>query len=252
MLKNKVILVTGAGSGIGRATSLILAKAGAKVIATDFNGTSAGETASLIDSAGGIAKACKVDVSKPKDIIAMVDFAVSSFGRLDGAFNNAGVPMHSKLVEDLSEEEWDKVMDINLKGVFLCMKYEILAMRKTGGGAIVNTSSANGMVGNPYSAEYVASKHGVVGLTRGAACDAIVTKVRVNAVLPGVIKTPMVNDLLSNADMKVFFDNALARHTVGRLGEPEDIGYAVKWLLSDEASFMNGAAVCVDGGYTAR
>lgn len=252
MLKNKVIIVTGAGSGIGRAASIICAQAGARVLATDYNEASARETAAMIGRQAGIAKAMQVDVSKESDVIAMVDFAVKSFGRLDGAFNNAGVPMHNKLVEDLSEAEWDRVLDINLKGVFFCIKHETLAMRSTGGGAIVNTSSANGLVGQPYGAEYIASKHGVVGLTRGAACDAATTKVRVNAVLPGVIKTPMVAERLADKEFKAFFDTVLARHTVGRLGEPEDIGYAVKWLLSDEASFMNGAAVCVDGGYTAR
>ncbi|MCK9284041.1 MAG: glucose 1-dehydrogenase [Rhodocyclaceae bacterium] len=252
MLKDKVIIVTGAGSGIGRAASIIFARAGAKVLATDYNEAAVQETAALVGKAGGTAKAMQVDVSKEADVIAMVDFAVKSFGRLDGAFNNAGVPMHGKRVDELSEGEWDRVLDINLKGVFFCMKYETLAMSKSGGGAIVNTASANGLVGNPNSVEYIASKHGVVGITRGAACDAAVTKVRVNAVLPGVIKTAMVNDLLVNPEMKDFFDTTLARHTVGRLGEPEDIGYAAKWLLSDEASFMNGAAVCVDGGYTAR
>ena len=252
MLKDKVIIVTGSGSGIGRATALILAKAGAKVLATDALESAVRETASLVEGAGGITKAMRVDVSKEGEVAAMVAFAVKSFGRLDGAFNNAGVPMHNKLVEDLSEAEWDRVLDINLKGVFFCIKHETLAMRSTGGGAIVNTSSANGLVGQPYGAEYIASKHGVVGLTRGAACDAATTKVRVNAVLPGVIKTPMVAERLADKEFKAFFDTVLARHTVGRLGEPEDIGYAVKWLLSDEASFMNGAAVCVDGGYTAR
>ena len=252
MLKNKVIIVTGAGSGIGRAASIICAQAGARVLATDYNEASARETAAMIGRQAGIAKAMQVDVSKESDVIAMVDFAVKSFGRLDGAFNNAGVPMHGKPLEDLSEAEWDKVLDVNLKGVFFCMKHETLAMRKTGGGAIVNTSSANGLVGAPNSADYIASKHGVVGITRGAACDAAVTGVRVNAVLPGMIKTPMVMGVLAKPELKSYFDPMLARHTVGRLGEPEDIGYAVKWLLSDEAAFMNGAAVCVDGGYTAR
>ena len=252
MLKNKVIIVTGAGSGIGRAASIILAKAGAKVLATDYVEAAVRETESLILEAGGVGKSMKVDVSKEAGVIAMVDFAVASFGRLDGAFNNAGVSAHTKRADEMTEADWDAVMDINVKGVFFCMKYETLAMRKTGGGAIVNTSSANGLIGNPQSAGYVASKHGVVGLTRGASCDAAVTGVRVNAVLPGVIRTPMVNALLDNPEMKAYIDATLSRHSVGRFGEPEDIGYAVKWLLSDEASFMNGAAICVDGGYTAR
>lgn len=252
MLSNKSIIVTGGGSGIGRAASVIMAKAGAKVLVTDYNEASAKETAEMIVKAGGTAKAMRVDVTNEKEVIAMVDMAVASFGRLDGAFNNAGVPMSNKLVEDLTEADWDKVMGVNLKGVFFCMKYETLAMRKTGGGAIVNTASANGLVGQELSSDYVASKHGVVGLTRGAACDAAVTKVRVNAVLPGMIMTPMVAGLAATPEFKPHFDNALKRHTIGRFGEPEDVGYAAKWLLSDEAAFMNGAAVSVDGGYAAR
>jgi 2,5-dichloro-2,5-cyclohexadiene-1,4-diol dehydrogenase 1 len=252
MLHNKVILVTGGGSGIGRATSLILTRARAKVLVVDYNEAGAQETADMIAKEGGTAKAMRIDVTSEKEVIAMVDAALSSFGRLDGAFNNAGLPMQSKLVEDMSEAEWDRVMNVNLKGVFFCMKHEILAMRKNGGGAIVNTSSGNGLVGQEYSSEYVASKHGVLGLTRGAACDAAVTKVRVNAVLPGLIMTPMVAGLAENPELKSHLEVALKRHTIGRFGQPEDVGYAVKWLLSDEASFINGAAICVDGGYTAR
>lgn len=252
MLNNKVIVVTGGGSGIGRAASQIMAKVGAKVLVTDYNGAGAEETAALITQAGGIAKAMRVDVTHEPDVIAMVDMAVASFGRLDGAFNNAGVPMHNKLVEELTEAEWDKIMNVNLKAVFFCMKHETLAMRKTGGGAIVNTSSANGLVGQEFSSEYIASKHGVLGLTRGAACDAATTKVRVNAVLPGIIMTPMVAGLVDKPEFKPHFEYSLKRHTIGRFGQPEDVGYAVKWLLSDEAAFMNGAAISVDGGYAAR
>ncbi len=252
MLSNKVILVTGAGSGIGRAASLILAKAGAKVLVTDYNEAWARETRERVEQAGGKAASLRVDVSKEDEIIAMVDFAVATFGRLDGAFNNAGVAMQNKQIDDFSEAEWDSVMDVNLKGTYFCMKHEILAMKKTGGGAIVNCSSANGLVGNPNSAEYVASKHGVLGLTRGAACDAGATRVRVNAVMPAMINTPMLGDLATNPKFKTFYDTVMARVTVGRMGQPEDVGYAVKWLLSDEATFINGAAICVDGGYTAR
>ena len=252
MLNNQVIVVTGAGSGIGRATCLVLAKAGAKVLVTSHSEANARETAAMVEKAGGVAKALRADVSNEDDVIAMVDFAVETFGRLDGAFNNAGITLHNKLVEDLDASEWDQVMDVNLKGIFYCMKHETRAMRKTGGGAIVNNSSVNGLVGIPCSAGYVASKHGVIGLTRGAACDAAVTGVRVNAVLPGMIRTPMIAALIATPDFKAIYDETLARHTVGRIGEPEDVGYAVKWLLSDEASFMNGAAICVDGGYTAR
>jgi len=247
---NKVILITGAASGIGRATALILAKAGAKIIVADRNEAGMAETVDQIRELGGQSKSISVDVSEETNVKEMVDFAVRSYGQLHGAFNNAGVQMRNKLVEDLTLSDWEFVNGINLTGVFLCMKYEISAMRKTGGGAIVNTSSGNGVVANPYSAEYVASKHGVLGITRGAACEAAITGVRVNAVLPGMINTPMIADLLASDDFKVHYQAALRRHTIGRFGEPEDVGYAVKWLLSDEATFMNGAGVAIDGGYT--
>ncbi|WP_321818694.1 MULTISPECIES: glucose 1-dehydrogenase [unclassified Paraburkholderia] len=252
MLENKIIIVTGGGSGIGRATSRILARNGAKVVVADFNQAGAAETAAAIEAEGGVAKSLKVDVADEASVVEMVNFTVGSFGRLDGAFNNAGLQMQNKLLEDLTEAEWHRVVNVNLTGVFLCMKHEILAMRKTGGGAIVNTSSANGIVANPYSSEYVASKHGVLGATRAAACEAAITGVRVNAVLPGMINTPMIADLINSPDFKVHYDAALARHTIGRFGEPEDVGYAVKFLLSNESSFVNGAGFTVDGGYTAR
>lgn len=249
---NKVIIVTGAGSGIGRATANILADVGASVIVTDYDEASARDTAESINNKGGKAAALRVDVIKEQDVIAMVDFALETYGRIDGAFNNAGLQMQNKLVEELEESDWDRVLDVNLKGVFLCMKHEIAAMRKTGGGAIVNTSSGNGVVANPYASEYCASKHGVLGLTKGAACEAAITGVRVNAVMPGMIMTPMIADLVKDPNFKEHHDIALARHTIGRFGQPEEIGYAVKWLLSDEASFVNGAGIPVDGGYTAR
>ena len=252
LLREKTIIVTGGASGIGEATSIILAAAGAAVIVADFNLEGAARTVATIEKVGGTAAAVHVDVASELSVAAMVDFAVARFGKITGGFNNAGLQMHNLLVEDLTLADWDKVVGVNLTGVFLCMKYEIQAMRKTGGGAIVNTASGNALVGNPYSVEYVASKHGVVGATRAAACEAAITGVRVNAVLPGFINTPMVASLIKSPEFKPHYDAALARHTIGRFGEPQDVGYAVKWLLSDEAAFMNGAAVTVDGGYTAR
>lgn len=252
MFENKTIIITGGGSGIGRATANILAGLGANLVVTDYSEESAGETARLIREAGGSAEAMRVNVTQASEVEAMVDFAVSTFGKLDGAFNNAGIGMQNKSVDELTEDDWDRVLDVNLKGVFLCMKYEIAAMRKTGGGAIVNTSSGNGVVANPYASEYCASKHGVMGLTRGGACEAAVTGVRVNAVMPGMIVTPMTEGLFKDPNFKEHGELALKRHTIGRFGQPEEIGYAVKWLLSDEASFVNGAGIAVDGGYTAR
>lgn len=252
MLDGKVIIVTGAGSGIGRATSQILARAGAKVIVADLVPAHALETEAMIRDAGGVARSHEVDVADEASVRNMVDVAVQDFGRLDGAFNNAGILMHGKTPDELTGGEWNKVIGVNLTGIFYCMKYEISAMRKTGGGAIVNTSSVNGLVGNPASIEYVAAKHGVIGATRGAACDAVTTGVRVNAVLPGSIRTPMTADLVNNPEFEAFYATVLDRHTIGRIGEPEDVGFAVKWLLSDEAAFINGAAIPVDGGYSSR
>ena len=210
------------------------------------------EPVRAVRDAGGHAVAFTADVSEEEDVAAMVDCALSSFGRLDGAFNNAGVEMHNKLVDELDEGEWDSVLDINAKGVFLCMKHEIKAMRRTGGGAIVNNSSMNGVVAIAHSTEYTASKHAVIGATRGAASEARETGVRVNAVLPGLIVTPMIEKLKDDPGFKDHFERALERHSIGRFGQPEDVGYAVKWLLSDEAAFINGAMLAVDGGYTAR
>ncbi|WP_428483852.1 SDR family NAD(P)-dependent oxidoreductase [Rhodopila sp.] len=252
LLKDKVIVVTGADSGIGRATSRILAHVGARLIVTGRDAPRIEQAATEIRGAGGVATALQADVTKEADVIAMVDRALSEHGRLDGAFNNAGVNMRNKPTADLEAAEWDAVLDVNLKGVFLCMKYEIKAMQTSGGGAIVNNASNIGAVGMPFATEYAASKHGVIGATRAASCEAAKTGVRVNAVLPGMVMTPMIDDLVKNPDFKDFYDAALARHSIGRFGQPEEIGHAVKWLLSDEASFVNGAAFAVDGGYTAR
>ena len=250
MLKDKVIIVTGAGSGIGLATAVILAQAGAKVVVSGRSEADLEQPVKTIREAGGQAVAVTADVSKEADIAAMVECAVSSFGRLDGAFNNAGVEMHNKLVDDLDAGEWDSVLDVNARGVFLCMKHEIKAMRKTGGGAVVNNSSMNGVVAIAHSTEYTASKHAVIGATRGAASEARETGVRVNAVLPGLIVTPMIEKLRDDPGFKDHFGRALERHSIGRFGQPDDVGYAVKWLLSDEAAFINGAMLAVGGGHT--
>lgn len=251
MLASKVIVVTGAGSGIGRATSLVLAKAGAKVFVTGRTAASVAETADLIRAEGGVAESMQADVSIEAEVKAMIDAAVAAFGRIDGAFNNAGMHLQFQAVQDLSEEAWDRANNVFLKGVFLCMKHEIIAMRKTGGGSIVNNSSTQGVIASSHAIEYAATKHGVLGATRAAACEAGFTGVRVNAVLPGMIVTPMVAGFLESDEVAEQRAAVLARHPIGRFGQPQEVGYAVKWLLSDEAAFVNGAAIAVDGGFTA-
>jgi 2,5-dichloro-2,5-cyclohexadiene-1,4-diol dehydrogenase 1 len=252
MLSGKVVIITGAGSGIGRAAAELFASAGAKLLLGDLNEEGLDHTLRLVRDAGGTVDAIGFDVSDEVSVRALLRRAIERYGRLDGAFNNAGVQMSGQLVQDIRAEDWHRINDINATGIFFCMKHEIAAMRETGGGAIVNTASANGFVAQANSADYVASKHAVIGLTRAASTEAGLTGVRVNAVLPGTINTPMVADLLVNPEFRPFYDSALARHTIGRFGEPEEVASVARFLLSDQASFVNGAAIPVDGGYTAR
>ncbi|MBW8911045.1 MAG: glucose 1-dehydrogenase [Sphingomonas sp.] len=252
MLENKIIIITGAGSGIGRAAAVLFAEAGARLVIADVNEQAVNDTRTMIVANGSEAIAIRIDVSSEDDAKQLAQTAIDTYGRLDGAFNNAGVQMRNRLLQDLSLEEWNLVNSINATGVFLCMKYQIPAMRLGGGGAIVNTASGNGVVAQPYSTEYVASKHAVVGITRAASTEAAETGVRVNAVLPGMIETPMVADLINSPDFKPHYDSALARHTIGRFGTADDVAYVARFLLSDQSAFVNGAAIAVDGGYTAR
>ncbi|VWX50027.1 SDR family NAD(P)-dependent oxidoreductase [Novosphingobium sp. 9U] len=252
MLEGKSIIITGAASGIGRAAARLFAEAGARLLICDWNKAGVDETADMVRQAGGEVGTMQVDVSDEAQVKALTEKGVELYGHLDGAYNNAGVQMLNKLTQDLTLDDWHKVNGVNAVGIFLCVKHEIAAMRKSGRGAIVNTASANGVVAQAYSTEYVASKHAVIGITRGAASEAIETGVRVNCVLPGMINTPMIVDLVNNPEFRPHYDSALARHTVGRFGEPEDVAYVARFLLSDQAAFMNAAAVAVDGGYTAR
>lgn len=252
MLAGKNILVTGAGSGIGRAACTIMADAGATIIAADLRIEEAETTAAMIAAKGGQCVVRQVDVADEISVAELFAFIRAAVPRLHGALNNAGVMGSNAPVDEIRIDDWHRVIDIDLHGVFYCMRQEIPLMMETGGGAIVNMSSVCGFVGIPAAIDYVAAKHGVVGATRGAACDTARTGVRVNAVLPGSIRTPMVSQALEAPEFQTRYRSLIERHPIGRIGEPEEVAHAVKWLLSDEASFVNGAAIPVDGGYSAR
>jgi NAD(P)-dependent dehydrogenase (short-subunit alcohol dehydrogenase family) len=244
----KVAFVTGAGTGIGCATALAFAREGAGAAVADVSDRDNRETARMIEEAGGRALAFACDVTRTEDVKAALDKTVEEFGRLDVAFNNAGVEQETKAVAEISEEEWDRIVAVNLRGVFLCMKHEIPLMLEQGGGAIVNTSSGAGVKGFTGGAAYVAAKHGVVGLTRSAALDYAASKVRINAVCPGIIDTAMMGRV--TGDTQEGREAVIAQEPIGRMGRPEEIAAAVLWLCSDAASFATGHAMVVDGGQT--
>ena len=250
LTQGKVVLVTGAGSGIGRATALVFAREGAKVVVSDIVVEGGEETVQQIKAAGGEAIFVKADVSKAADVEALITQTVETYGRLDCAFNNAGIEGGVKPTIDCTEEEFDRTIAVNLTGVWLCMKYEIQQMLSQGGGAIVNTASVAGLVGFPGLPDYVASKHGVLGLTKTAALEYAKSGIRVNAVCPGVIQTPMVE---RGAQLSPGFDElAVSMEPVGRFGQPSEIGEAVVWLCSEAASFVTGHPMTVDGGLVAQ
>ena len=245
-LENKVALITGGGSGIGRATAVTFAKEGAKVVVADVNIEGGEGTVRAIKEADREGLFVHADVSKSPDVKALVDKAVETYGRLDCAFNNAGILGANALTPDVAEENWDSVISVNLKGVWLCLKYEIPQMLKGGGGAIVNTSSLFGLVGSECLSAYVASKHGVSGLTKTAALEYAQKNIRINAVCPGTIHTPMYERVVAgNPEVEAQF---IALEPTGRLGAPEEVAEAVVWLCSDAASFVTGHMMSVDGG----
>ena len=249
-LEGKIALVTGGSSGIGRAAALLFAREGAKVAIADVLEEGSEETVQMVKKSGGQAIFFKTDVSKSNEVEALIKKTVESYGRLDCAFNNAGIGGGRAKTAKCTEEEWERVISINLKGVWLCMKYEIPQMLEQGGGAIVNTSSVAGVVGFQGTPAYVASKHGVVGLTKAAALEYATSGIRVNAVCPGVIHTPMIDRIVAaRPDMAEVYRTM---HPIGRLGEAEEIAEAAVWLCSEAASFVTGHCMVVDGGLVAR
>jgi len=246
----KVALVTGAGSGIGLATAKAFGEAGASVVLADRREDAVRAAAEGLSASGGKALAVRCDVTDDTQVASMIDRTVSTFGRLDAAFNNAGVMQRRVDTAEISGDEWDRVMAINLRGVWSCMKYELPQMLRNGGGAIVNCSSIGGVIGVPGLAAYHAAKHGVIGLTKTAALEYATRKIRINAVCPGTINTPMAESL-TGGDPKILAE-FLKDEPIGRIAEPEEVAAAVLWLCSPGASYVVGHALLVDGGYTAH
>lgn len=248
IFEGKVALVTGGSFGIGRATAVAFAVRGAKVVVADWMEDD--ETINLITKIGGLATFVECDVSKSASVQVLIAKVISTYGRLDYAFNNAGIEGVMAPTQDCTEVNWDKTVGINLKGVWLCMKFELPEMLKHGKGVIVNCASVAGLVGAAGLPAYSASKHGVIGLTKSAALECAKLGVRVNAVCPGAIKTPMIDRLTGN--QKETEEEYAKMEPIGRLGQPEEIANAVVWMCSNEASFMTGHAMAVDGGWVSQ
>jgi len=244
----KVAFVTGAASGIGRATAFAFAREGAAVAVADVSVKANQETARAIEALGGRVLTVSCDVTRSEDVKAALDEVVDTFGGLDFAFNNAGVEQEPQPAADISEEEWDRILGIDLRGVFLCMKHEIPLMLQRGGGAIVNTSSGAGVIGFAGGAAYGAAKHGVIGLTKVAALDYAASHIRVNAICPGIIDTAMMERFSGGTPEGR--ERVIGQEPVGRMGTPEEIAAAVLWLCSDAAAFVVGHALVMDCGQT--
>ena len=245
----KVVLVTGGNAGIGRATARQFAKLGARVVVSGRRETEGHALVAEIEELGGKAIFVKTDVSKESDVKAMVERTLATFGRLDCAFNNAGIEQALTPLPDQTEETYDQIMDVNVKGVWLSLKHEIPAMLQNGGGAIVNNSSVAGLIGFATAPIYAASKHAVAGLTKSVALEYAKQNVRVNAVAPGAIETRMFRDFATAPEVRQMLESA---HPIGRIGRPEEIASTVIWLCSNDASFVTGQIFPIDGGYTAQ
>ncbi len=251
-LKDKVCIVTGGGSGIGKATALLFAQEGAHVVVADRRGDAAQAVAAACASGNRKALALEVDVSRGDDVKRMIDETVKAFGRLDVLVNNAGYGTFGTVV-DIDEAEWDALMAVNVRGVFLCCKHAITAMKRTGGGTIVNVASVVAAIGIRNRAAYVASKGAVAALTRAISLDHVAEGIRCNAVAPGTIDTPYYDDVMARAPDKAAFRKGLeARQPVGRLGTPEEIAAGILFLASDESRFAHGTILTIDGGFTAQ
>ncbi len=244
----KAALVTGAGKGMGLATAKAFAEAGAAVLLADIDEDSVLEAAGELLKSGHKAIGMRCDVADEAEVKAAVEKTVASFGRLDAAYNNAGIQSLVTDTADLTSEEWDRVFNVNLRGVFLCMKYELMQMRRQGSGAIVNCSSIGGLIGLPGRAAYHAAKHGVLGLTKSAALEYAPRGIRINAVCPGTIRTPMVEDMFTSGDLSE--EDVVKLAPINRLGEASEIADAVLWLCSPMSAYVIGQSITVDGGYT--
>lgn len=248
-LASKTFIVTGALGGIGESTARLLVEAGANLVLSDISDRGGTQLAEELSTQANRSSFIAADVGLEDDVRAMVNHAISTFGRLDGAFNNAGIDDDRQLIVDLPTERWERTMRINAQGIFHCIKYQFLAMKN--GGSIVNTSSGLGVIGASNCSAYVASKHAVCGLTRAAAAEGAPLNIRVNAVLPGIVRTPMQDRQHDDIYAPEVMDRVRSIHLIGRYCEPEEIGTLVRWLLSDEASFVTGSLYTVDGGATA-
>jgi NAD(P)-dependent dehydrogenase (short-subunit alcohol dehydrogenase family) len=249
MLHDKVIIVTGAGSGIGEGTAIELAKEGATLVLADINAEGGENTLAKIQKHGAQGVFVQTDVSQPQQVEEMVSLAMDTYGRLDCAFNNAGVVGCFSPLSEMDVSDFDRTLMMNLRSVFLCMKYEVSAMQKSGGGSIVNMSSVMGLVGSATLSDYCASKSGVIGLTRSAALDYVQQGIRINAVCPGIVETPMLVDGMKTTPEVL--NNLIDAVPIKRLGGTNDVAQAVIWLCSDRSTYINGIALPIDGAFTA-